>query len=118
MGRTVQLELMGEAPNYVRQSAQWKCMRCGRVHHKSYNNIKANKYNCACRWQSADEVRYHALAHSLGLEWRGSRVPQNNRETTTWFSPQVKRFFSASYKELGYRVPKRLQPYIKRGDAA
>ena len=106
-----ELEFCGDAaPRYISDSVYWRCLRCQRLMRRSYSNVRKNRYNCNCRWQTLRPSDYTELASQVGIEWVGP-FPINSHQNTQWRS-RAGETFEASYLSLYRNIPVRLKEII------
>lgn len=68
-----QLQLVGYAPPNVYTVAVWRCLLCGREHHKTYRAVRYGIRGCICTSTRVNQkVRYQLLGSSIGIEFLGT----------------------------------------------
>ena len=103
LGKTVDLELIGDAPKSVKSPTTWKCMHCGKLHSKSYRSLKIRPNGCTCQnGQTLRIADYEALAKRLGIRFYASKQPKNSKDITQWQNVKTGQIVEAAYKDLAY----------------
>jgi hypothetical protein len=110
------------SPKKITELANWRCLRCGRDHCKSYKAVKYGNNPCRCWAENILSVRsYELLALELTKRFKtqfifskDNLIPKNVRHEVKWEMPEFSFSFWISYYDLHYHgISSKVHAWIK-----